>query len=99
MVKRSDRLGRMLAALPLVTVLVCGSDSSHASLLFRHASAMGFWIVLLASCLMTVVIFWVYALVLRRFGIALMWQHMLRKYVYINAGEWVGSMPPTNDNP
>ncbi len=94
--KRSDRLGGLFAALPLVTVLVLiwmkleGQSqekiSSHAWYTFWYVvptlpmflcfplmhQRWGFWIALLASCLMTIVIFWAYALVLRRFGINLM---------------------------
>ncbi|VTT28880.1 Uncharacterised protein [Klebsiella pneumoniae] len=93
--KRSDRFGALLAALPLVTVLVLvwmklegqtqEKIASHAwytfwyvvptlpmFLCFPHMfQRWGFWIALLASCMMTVVIFWGYALLLRRSGIDL----------------------------
>lgn len=93
--KRSDRLGGLLAALPLVTVLVLiwmkiegqtqEKIASHAWYTFWYVvptlpmflcfplmyQRWGFWVALLASCFMTVVIFWGYALVLRRFGIDL----------------------------
>jgi len=94
--KRSDRLGGLLAALPLVTVLVLiwmkiegqtqHKIASHAWYTFWYVvptlpmflcfplmyQRWGFWIALLASCLITVLIFWVYAHVLHRFGIDLM---------------------------
>ncbi|KAB7893274.1 hypothetical protein GA565_23855 [Rouxiella sp. S1S-2] len=94
--KRSDRLGGLLAALPLVTVLVLiwmkiegqtqHKIASHAWYTFWYVvptlpmflcfplmyKRWGFWIALLASCLITVLIFWVYAHVLHRFGIDLM---------------------------
>ncbi|KYP91696.1 hypothetical protein WB91_04055 [bacteria symbiont BFo1 of Frankliniella occidentalis] len=88
--KRSDRFGALLAALPLVTVLVLvwmklegqtqEKIASHAWYTFWYVvptlpmficfplmfQRWGFWIALLASCMMTVVIFWGYALLLRR---------------------------------
>jgi len=94
--KRSDRLGGLLAALPLMTVLVLiwmklegqtqEKIASHAWYTFWYVLPTlpmflcfplifqrgGFWVALLVSCIMTVVIFWGYALVLRRFGLELM---------------------------
>jgi hypothetical protein len=94
--KRSDRLGGLLAALPLVTVLVLiwmklegqtqEKIANHAWYTFWYVvptlpmflcfpfifQRWGFWVALLASCLMTVLLFWGYALLLRRFGIELM---------------------------
>lgn len=94
--KRSDRLGGLVAALPLVTVLVLiwmkiegqtqEKIANHAWYTFWYVvptlpmfivfpvlyGRLGFWLTLIASCAMTVVIFAIYAQVLRRFGIELM---------------------------
>ena len=88
--KRSDRFGALLAALPLVTVLVLEGQTqekiaSHAWYTFWYVvptlpmflcfplmfQRWGFWVALLASCIMTVLIFWGYTLLLRRLGIDL----------------------------
>lgn len=94
--KRSDRLGGLLAALPLVTVLVLiwmklegqsqAKIASHAWYTFWYVvptlpmfvlfpflyQRWGFWPTLGASCVLTVLIFALWAGVLRRFGIVLM---------------------------
>jgi hypothetical protein len=94
--KRSDRLGGLLAALPLVTVLVLiwlyvehqpqAKIANHAWYTFWYvvptlpmflASPMllprlGFWPTLLACVVITVVCFWLFALLVRRFGIELL---------------------------
>ncbi|MBV4366950.1 DUF3147 family protein [Erwinia sp. BNK-24-b] len=94
--KRSDRLGGLVAALPLVTVLVLiwmklegqsqAKIASHAWYTFWYVvptlpmfvlfpflyQRWGFWPTLAASCALTVVIFLLWAGVLRRFGIVLM---------------------------
>ena len=94
--KRSDRLGGLLAALPLVTVLVLiwmkleGQNpqiiASHAWYTFWYVvptlpmfiffpwalQQWGFWPALLASCVLTLVIFLAWATLLTRFGIRLM---------------------------
>jgi hypothetical protein len=58
--KRSDKLGGLIAALPMVLVFPV--------LLPR----IGFWPALLACVLMTVVCFALFALVMRRFGVELL---------------------------
>ncbi|PKH25315.1 hypothetical protein CIG19_05625 [Enterobacterales bacterium CwR94] len=94
--KRSDRLGGLVAALPLVTVLVLiwmkiegqtqAKIASHAWYTFWYVvptlpmflsfpflyQRWGFWPALLASCVMTVVIFLGYASVMKRFGVELL---------------------------
>lgn len=94
--KRSDRLGGLIAALPIVTVLVLiwmkieGQSqekiANHAWYTFWYVlptlpmflffpviyQRWGFWLTLLSSCLLTIVIFWFYSLLLRRFGIHLL---------------------------
>ncbi len=94
--KRSDRLGGLLAALPLVTLLVLiwmkleGQNpqkiASHAWYTFWYVvptlpmfivfpwllQHWGFWPALLASCVLTVAIFFVWAAALTRFGIRLL---------------------------
>lgn len=93
--KRSDRLGGLLAALPLVTVLVLiwmkleGQSqekiASHAWYTFWYVvptlpmfiafpflyQRFGFWLTLAGCCVLTVLLFVVYAALLRRFGIEL----------------------------
>ncbi|MDZ7280324.1 DUF3147 family protein [Pantoea eucrina] len=93
--KRSDRIGGLLAALPLVTVLVLiwmklegqtqAKIAAHAWYTFWYViptlpmfilfpllyTRLGFWLTLLLSCVMTVVIFALWALLLKRFGIML----------------------------
>lgn len=94
--KRSDRLGGLLAALPLVTVLVLiwmklegqtqEKISAHAWYTFWYViptlpmfilfpflyQRAGFWLTLLIACAITVVLFALWALLLKRFGIMLM---------------------------
>jgi hypothetical protein len=94
--KRSDRIGSLVAALPLVTVLVLiwmhienqsqAKIANHAWYTFWYViptlpmfllfpwllQRFGFWSALLASIVVTVVCFGLFALVLRRFGIELL---------------------------
>jgi hypothetical protein len=94
--KRSDRLGGLLAALPLVTVLVLiwlyvehqpqAKIANHAWYTFWYVvptlpmflafplllPRIGFWPTLLACVVITVVCFWLFALLVRRFGIELL---------------------------
>lgn len=94
--KRSDRLGGLLAALPLVTVLALiwlqlenqpqQKIANHAWYTFWYVlptlpmflafpallPRLGFWPALLACIVLTVVCFWLFALLVRRFGIALL---------------------------
>ena len=94
--KRSDRLGGLLAALPLVTVLALiwlylerqpqSKIANHAWYTFWYVvptlpmflafpmllPRLGFWPTLLACVLITVVCFWLFALLVRRFGIELL---------------------------
>jgi hypothetical protein len=94
--KRSDRLGGLLAALPLVTVLVLiwlyvehqpqAKIANHAWYTFWYVvptlpmflafplllPRLGFWPTLLACVVITVVCFWLFALLVRRFGIELL---------------------------
>jgi len=94
--KRSDRLGGLLAALPLVTVLVLiwmklegqaqEKIAAHAWYTFWYVvptlpmfilfpflyQRTGFWPTLGLSCVVTVALFALWALLLKRFGIALM---------------------------
>ncbi|WP_067700038.1 MULTISPECIES: DUF3147 family protein [unclassified Erwinia] len=94
--KRSDRLGGLIAALPLVTVLVLiwmkleGQSqekiAAHAWYTFWYVvptlpmfimfpffyQRWGFWPTLAASCGITIIIFFCWAILLRRFGIDLM---------------------------
>ena len=94
--KRSDKLGALIAALPLVTVLALiwlyveqqpqEKIANHAWYTFWYVlptlpmflafpfllPRIGFWPSLLASAVITVVSFGVFALVLRRFGIDLL---------------------------
>jgi hypothetical protein len=94
--KRSDRLGGLLAALPLVTVLALiwlyverqpqVKIANHAWYTFWYVvptlpmflafpmllPRLGFWPTLLACVLITVVCFWLFALLVRRFGIELL---------------------------
>jgi len=93
--KRSDRLGGLLAALPLVTVLVLiwmklegeaqEKIAAHAWYTFWYVvptlpmfilfpflyQRTGFWPTLGISCVMTIVLFALWAILLKRFGIAL----------------------------
>ena len=94
--KRSDRLGGLLAALPLGTVLVLiwlklegqtqEKISAHAWYTFWYVvptlpmfilfpffyQRIGFWLTLLLSCVITVVLFALWALLLKRFGSVLL---------------------------
>ena len=94
--KRSDRLGGLLAALPLVTVLVLiwmklegqaqEKIAAHAWYTFWYVvptlpmfilfpflyQRTGFWPTLGISCLITLALFALWALLLKRFGIELM---------------------------
>lgn len=94
--KRSDRLGGLIAALPLVTLLVliwmklegqsAEKISAHAWYTFWYVvptlpmfilfpfiyPRVGFWLTLLISSAITVTLFVLWALVLKRFGIVLM---------------------------
>ncbi len=94
--KRSDRLGGLVAALPLVTVLSLvwlyveqqppEKLANHATYTFWYVlptlpmflvfpsllTRVGFWAALTLSAGATVVIFVVFALVVRRFGIVLL---------------------------
>lgn len=94
--KRSDRVGGLIAALPIVTVLVLiwmkieNQDpqkiSNHAwytfwyvvptlpmflafPILYQH---YGFWLSLTLCCVMTILIFLAWAVILRHFGIDVM---------------------------
>jgi len=95
--KRSDRLGGLFAALPLVTVLALiwlHVDHQPQSKIANHAwytfwyvvptlpmflafplllPRLGFWPTLFACVVITVVCFWLFALLVRRFGIELLW--------------------------
>jgi hypothetical protein len=94
--KRSDRLGGLFAALPLVTVLALiwlyverqpqTKIANHAWYTFWYVvptlpmflafpvllPRLGFWPTLLACVVITVVCFWLFALLVRRFGIELL---------------------------
>jgi len=94
--KRSDRLGGLLAALPLVTVLVLiwmklegqaqEKIAAHAWYTFWYVvptlpmfilfpflyQRTGFWPTLGIACLITLALFALWALLLKRFGIELM---------------------------
>ncbi|MGG6176495.1 DUF3147 family protein [Pantoea allii] len=94
--RRSDRLGGLLAALPLVTILVLiwmkiegqtqAKIAAHAWYPFWYVvptlpmfilfpflyQRTGFWLTLGLSCLITLVLFVLWALCLKRFGIDLL---------------------------
>lgn len=94
--KRSDRLGGLIAALPLVTVLALiwlylekqpqQKIANHAWYTFWYVlptlpmflafpvllPRLGFWPTLLASVVITVLCFALFALLVRRFGIDLL---------------------------
>lgn len=94
--KRSDRLGGLLAALPLVTFLALiwlqvegqpqDKIANHAWYTFWYVvptlpmflafpwllPRIGFWPTLVASAILTVVCFGLFALLVRRFGIELL---------------------------
>ncbi|EIL90123.1 MULTISPECIES: DUF3147 family protein [Rhodanobacter] len=94
--KRSDRLGGLIAALPLVTVLALiwlqverqpqVKIANHAWYTFWYVvptlpmflafpvllPRIGFWPTLLACVVITLACFWLFALLVRRFGIELL---------------------------
>ncbi len=94
--KRSDKLGGLIAALPMVTVLTLiwlyvekqpeAKIANHAWYTFWYVvptlpmflifpfllPRIGFWPTLLASVVITVVCFSLFALLMRRFGVELM---------------------------
>ncbi|HEY8857200.1 MAG TPA: DUF3147 family protein [Rugosibacter sp.] len=94
--KRSDKLGGLVAALPLVTILTLiwlqienqpeSKIANHAWYTFWYVvptlpmflafplllPRLGFWLTLLASVVITVVCFGLFALAVRRFGIELL---------------------------
>ena len=94
--KRSDRLGGLLAALPLVTVLALiwlyverqpsSKIANHAWYTFWYVvptlpmflafpvllPRLGFWPTLLACVVITVGCFWLFASLVKRFGIELL---------------------------
>jgi uncharacterized membrane protein (GlpM family) len=94
--KRSDRLGGLIAALPLVTVLTLiwlqverqpqAKIANHAWYTFWYVvptlpmflafpvllPRIGFWPTLLSCVVITLVCFWLFALLVRRFGIELL---------------------------
>lgn len=93
--KRSDKLGALIASLPLVTVLTLiwlhverqpvEKVANHAAYTFWYVlptlpmflafpallARYGFWPALAASLVMTMALFLVFGLAMRRFGIAL----------------------------
>lgn len=94
--KRSDRLGSLIASLPMVTVLTLiwlyvekqsiEKISNHAYYTFWYVvptlpmflafpylmTKFNFWISLLIFIIGTILIFWLYALVMKKFGIELL---------------------------
>ena len=94
--KASDKLGSLVAALPLVTLLTLiwlyvehqpsTKIANHAYYTFWYViptlpmfllfpyllPKWGFWLTLLACIALTLVVFYVYALVLKQFGIDLL---------------------------
>ncbi len=94
--KASDRLGGLIAALPMVTVMTliwlyvekqpAEKIANHAwytfwyvlptllmFLLFPYLlSKIGFWPTLMASVVITLVVFYLYALVMAKFGVNLL---------------------------
>lgn len=95
MAKRSDKLGALMASLPLVTILTLIwlhveqqpmlKISNHAYYTFWYVlptlpmfllfpwvlPRLGFWLSLLASAVLTMVLFALLAVVMRRFGLVL----------------------------
>jgi len=93
--KRSDRIGGLIAALPLVTILSLiwlhlenqSTDkiSNHAWYTFWYVvptlpmfltfpwllTKFGFWPALICSAVLAIVCFYLFALIVRRFGIVL----------------------------
>jgi hypothetical protein len=94
--KRSDKLGGLIAALPMVTVLTLiwlyvekqspDKIANHAWYTFWYViptlpmflvfpvllPRIGFWPALLACVLLTAILFGLFALVMRRFGVELL---------------------------
>jgi F0F1-type ATP synthase assembly protein I len=94
--KRSDKLGGLIAALPLITILSLiwlylekqpdEKIANHAWYTFWYVlptlpmflafpwllPRLGFWLTLLTCALISIVSFFVFALLLKRFGIVLM---------------------------
>ncbi|MEL0027546.1 MAG: DUF3147 family protein [Perlucidibaca sp.] len=94
--KRSDKLGALIASLPLVTVLTLiwlyverqpvGKIANHAAYTFWYVlptlpmflvfpallARHGFWPALSLSLLLTMGLFLIFALLMRRFGISLL---------------------------
>jgi uncharacterized membrane protein (GlpM family) len=85
--KASDKLGGLIAALPLVTVLALiwlyvekqpvSKIANHAYYTFWYVfpyllPKWGFWPTLLACIALTLVVFYVYAIALKQFGINLL---------------------------
>jgi hypothetical protein len=94
--KRSDKLGGLVAALPLVTILTLiwlqienqpeSKIANHAWYTFWYVvptlpmflafplllPRLGFWLTLLASVVITVICFGLFAIAIRRFGIELL---------------------------
>lgn len=94
--KRSDKLGGLIAALPLVTVLALiwlyvekqspEKIANHAWYTFWYVvptlpmflafpwllTRIGFWPTLVASIVITLVCFWLFATLVKRFGIQLL---------------------------
>ena len=99
--KRSDKLGALIAALPLVTVLALiwlhveqqpqEKIANHAWYTFWYVlptlpmflvfpallPRIGFWPTLLACVVMTVVLFAGFGVVMRRFGVELLYEVMV----------------------
>ncbi len=93
--KRNDKLGGLMAALPIVTILTLiwlfvekqpdTKIANHAYytfwyvmptlpklLLFPYAlPKIGFWLALSASALITIIVFFVFAMLVKQFGIEL----------------------------
>lgn len=94
--KRSDKLGGLIAALPLMTILTLiwlyvenqteEKLSNHAYYTFWYViptlpmfllfpyllPKLGFWLTILASVIITVICFGLFALVVKQFGITLL---------------------------
>ena len=94
--KRSDKLGGLLAALPVVTILTLiwlyieqqppAKIANHAYYTFWYVlptlpmfllfpyllPKLGFWLTLISCALLTIGLFAVYALLLRKFGLNLL---------------------------
>lgn len=94
--KRSDKIGALVASLPLVTLLVLvwlylekqptEKIANHAYYTFWYVvptlpmfllfpvllPRIGFWPTLGASAVLTIACFWLFALVMQRFGIELL---------------------------